>query len=148
MLITLESNNDADAANFSNYFKQSVEIQPGSTIALLSVAYNIVGTGARGGPVLCVNIDNFKIDSICKAGGLQNCIGVVPFGLETDPTPGVQVAAVYYKEVFNVIYHQLKNKEVENHNQLNVRITDAAGVPITRLSHPTIITLDIQPKPN
>ncbi len=39
MLITLQSNNDSDAASFSNHFKQNVIIPKDSKVALTDISY-------------------------------------------------------------------------------------------------------------
>ncbi len=39
MLITLQSSSDADAAEFSNFFRETVQIEPNSEIALVNASY-------------------------------------------------------------------------------------------------------------
>lgn len=40
MLITLQSTSDADASNFVNHFKETIQIEPQSEIALVNASYN------------------------------------------------------------------------------------------------------------
>lgn len=40
MLITLQSNNDADASDFVNFFKETVMIEPKSELSLVNISYN------------------------------------------------------------------------------------------------------------
>ena len=40
MLITLQSNSDADCNDFTNFFKETVMIEPKSEIALVNISYN------------------------------------------------------------------------------------------------------------
>ena len=44
MLITLQSNSDADASNFFNYFKETIVIKPNSELALVNCSYNYEGS--------------------------------------------------------------------------------------------------------
>lgn len=106
-----------------------------------------VNTENRQTDTMLVNVDQFQVQSICKSGGLQKAIGVVPYGTRTPgDAPSEYVDGTFYEEPFNMTYHALGNKQVENHNQLQVRLTDSLGEPLSQLIHPTTLTLDIRPK--
>lgn len=108
-----------------------------------------VNTNERQTDTMLVNIDQFQVQSICKDGGLQKAIGVVPYGTRTPgEAPSEYADGVFYEEPFDMVYHALGNKQVENHNQLLVRLTDSVGEPLLQLQHPTTITLDIRPTTN
>ena len=146
MLITLQSNNDADASDFSNYFKETVQILPDSEVGFISLAYQFTndGGGDRESQVILVNIEELGIKSICKDGGVQKTIGIVPYGeISQDAT---KVEGEFYYENYNLIYHSLENKQIANHNQLRVRLTDGVGNPLVQLAHPTILTIDLRPR--
>lgn len=153
MLITLQSNNDSDASNFSNFFKETVQIEPDSEISLVNISYLFAlnGSSNRETDVMLVNLDDFQIKSICKDGGIQKSLASVPYGLQAPimlgnaATVESEFAGQFFYEPKNLNYHKLGNKQVENHNQLQVRLTDATGNPLLLLSHPTIITIDIKP---
>jgi hypothetical protein len=96
---------------------------------------------------MLVNIDQFQIQSMCKEGGVQKAVAIVPFGSrEPGSAPAPKIDGQFFQEPYNILYHQLGNKQVENHNQINVRLTDAVGNLLTQLIHPTTITLDLRPK--
>lgn len=103
----------------------------------------------REDTLMLVNIEEFMLKSICKEGGIQKAVASVPYGLTQpyfesgDP---VKVDGEFYYEPYNMLYHDLSNPGVENHNQLRVRITDAVGNPIKQLQHPTTLTLDLRPR--
>ena len=44
MLITLQSDSGGNASQFSNYFKETVQIQPDSEIALVSASYKFTNS--------------------------------------------------------------------------------------------------------
>lgn len=146
MLITLASDVGGNANDFVNYFKETVQIEPNSEIAFVSIAYQFTndGGGDREADVMLINIEEMGLKSICKEGGVQKAIGVVCYGAsEQDAT---KAEGKFYYENYNLIYHRLENKGVENHNQLHVRLTDAIGVPLDRLTGQTVLTIDIRPR--
>ena len=144
MLITLTSAAiDGTPADFMNYFKESVQISPDSEIALIQACYKYTTT-PRESPVILINVDQFKIESICKEGGVQKAISAVPYGPPINGDLDGGFSYIVDKEM--PLYHSLMNKSVENHNQLRVRLTDSVGAPLQNLEHPTIITLDIRPR--
>jgi hypothetical protein len=54
MLITLQSSSDVDANDFTNFFKETVQIQPHSEIALVNVSYKydnsiVISSGSNDG---------------------------------------------------------------------------------------------------
>lgn len=153
MLITLtSSSSDGSAMDFVNYFKESVQIEPGSELALVQTVINFT-TRPTETPMIAVNIDQFSIRSMfgnsiggstqAQSGGVQKVVGVIPYG---NPTGGAQDTGQFVDTKDYPIYHSLENQGVENHNQLRIRLTDSRGAPISNLVHPTIITLDIRPR--
>ena len=153
MLITLQSNSDSDASNFSNFFKETVQIEPRSEIAMVNMSYkfsNAVG-GDREAQNILVNLDDFQLQSVCKDGGVQKAIASIPYG-STEPqfnfNTGVsaKIDGEFFYEPFNLNYHKLGNEYVENHNQLKVRLTDAVGNSLILIEHPVSLTIDIRPK--
>lgn len=104
-------------------------------------------TPARQSCQILVNVDQFQLKSMCKEGGVQKAIAAVPMGA-TAPTstPTAQIGGEFYWEPYNMLYHDLENKSVDNHNQLRVRLTDALGNPLKDLIHPTTLTLDLRPR--
>ena len=42
--------------------------------------------------------------------------------------------------------HALHNKEVVNHNEMRVRITDADGNKLVGIHHPVVLNFDLRPK--
>ena len=74
---------------------------------------------------ILVNIEEFQLKSICKNGGVQKAIASVPYGLTQpyyDAGDPVKVDGEFYYEPYNMIYHDLSNPAIENHNQLRVRL--------------------------
>jgi hypothetical protein len=147
MLITLVSDQTSNASDFTNYFKQTVQIEPNSEIAFVSIGYTIKNVaGDRETQVMLVNLDDFEIDSMCKEGGIQKSIASVCYGASYQDT--TKFEGEFFYEAYNLIYQKLGNKEILNNNQLRVRLTDNVGNPLTKLIHPTTITIDIRPKMN
>jgi hypothetical protein len=100
---------------------------------------------------MLVNVEEFKLSSICKDGGVQQAVAVLPYGTEQPQFQGGDVQKVdgtFYHQPYNLIYHKLENPQVENHNQLRVRMTDPVGNPISQLEHPTTLTFDVRPRPH
>lgn len=103
--------------------------------------------GDRETEKMLVNIDQFQIASICKDGGVQKAVGMVPYGARVPAeTPAPRLDGEFFEEPYNILYHELGNPGVENHNQIQVRLTDATGNPLIQLLHPTTVTLDLRPK--
>tara|TARA_R110001606_G_scaffold330851_1_gene478579 strand:+ start:285 stop:2882 length:2598 start_codon:yes stop_codon:yes gene_type:complete len=106
-----------------------------------------VMTPARQSCQILVNVDQFQLKSMCKDGGVQKAIAAVPMGATAPTTtPTAQISGEFYWEPYNMLYHDLENKSVDNHNQLRVRLTDALGNPLKDLIHPTTLTLDLRPR--
>lgn len=98
--------------------------------------------------IALVNIDQFQIASMCKDGGVQKAVGTISYGaVSSSGTASAQnIDGQFYYEPYHILYHALGNSHVENHNQMQVRLTDAVGNPLTQLQHPTTVTLDLRPK--
>ena len=95
---------------------------------------------------MLINVEEFQIQSICKQGGIQKAVASVPYGQRENPSGSDPTSGYFFYESYNLMYHQLENMNVENHNQLRVRLTDAVGNPLSQLKHPTTITLDLRPR--
>ena len=146
MLITLQSESGGDASTFSNYFRETVQIQPNSEIALVSIAYKFSNDDSsdRESQVMLVNLEDFQLKSICKTGGVQSNLAMIPYGaLHQDAT---KAKGEFFYEAYNLIYHKLDNADIVNHNQLRIRITDGVGNALTKLEFPTTITVDLRPR--
>jgi hypothetical protein len=135
----------------SDGFKQTTSMNavgPAPATPLTSIGGSGINDG-REDTMMLVNVEQFQIKSICKSGGIQKAVASVPYGLTQpffesgDP---VKVDGEFYYEPYNMLYHSLSNPNVENHNQLRVRLTDALGNPIKQLQHPTTLTLDLRPR--
>ena len=113
----------------------------------LELTSTTVITPARQTCQMLVNVDQFQLKSICKDGGVQKAIASLPMGA-TAPTdvPTAEIDGEFYHEPYNMLYHDLDNKSVDNHNQLRIRLTDALGNPLKELKHPTTLTLDLRPR--
>lgn len=146
MLITLQSTVDDDASNFSNYFKETIIIQPDSEIAFVNIGYTFVNDsgGDRESQIMLVNLDDFEIKSVCRDGGVQKAIASIPYGEEVQN--GDKFEGEVYHESKVLMYQPLGNKHVINHNQLRVRLTDGAGNPLTLLEGITNLTIDVRPR--
>ncbi len=102
---------------------------------------------------MLINIEEFGIKSICKEGGVQKAIAVLPYGSTEPAVAGVagqaqKIDGQFYYEPYNMVYHKFENPMVVNHNQLRVRMTDALGLPLNQLQHPVTVTLDLRPRAN
>lgn len=95
---------------------------------------------------MLVNIDQFQIKSMCKDGGIQKAVAAVPYGERENPTGTDAQSGYFFYEAYNLLYHDLSNGHVENHNQLRVRMTDSVGQQLSQLKHPTTVTLDLRPR--
>jgi len=123
-------------------------VGPAAATPLTTTGSSSINDG-REDKTMLVNVEEFMLKSICKSGGIQKAIASVPYGLTQpyfesgDP---VKVDGEFYHEPHNILYHDLSNPGIENHNQLRVRLTDAVGNPIKQLLHPTTLTLDLRPR--
>lgn len=102
---------------------------------------------------MLINIEEFNVKSICKQGGVQKAIAMLPFGSVQPAIAGAGGAAQkidgeFYYEPYNLVYHKFENPHLVNHNQLRVRFTDAVGFPLGQLQHPVTVTLDLRPRAN
>ena len=95
---------------------------------------------------MLVNIDQFQIKSMCKDGGIQKAVAAVPYGERENPTGTDAQSGYFFYEAYNLLYHDLSNGHIENHNQLRVRMTDSVGQQLSQLKHPTTVTLDLRPR--
>jgi hypothetical protein len=100
---------------------------------------------------MLINIEEFNIKSICKEGGIQKAIAVLPYGATEPSLSGAggatqKIDGEFYYEPYNIVYHRFDNPFIINHNQLRCRLTDALGRPIGQLQHPVTVTLDLRPK--
>ena len=68
-------------------------------------------------------------------------VAVVPLGDNSNAHAGL-----FNNELFNIIYHNLKNPEPLQNNELAVRLTDYKNNIIKSLFHPVTITFDIRPE--
>lgn len=92
---------------------------------------------AREASLFHINIEQFEIKSICKDGGIQKAITIIPYNSNEGE---------HSYEPHNLMYQPLSNTNVVNHNQLPVRFTDPVGNPIQQFKHPTTVCVDIQPR--
>ena len=90
---------------------------------------------------------HIQLDSI--GGGIESrefgvngkTVAVVPLGDNSNAHTGL-----FNNELFNIIYHNLKNPEVLMNNELAVRLTDYKNNIVKSLFHPVTITFDIRPE--
>lgn len=102
---------------------------------------------------MLINVEEFNIKSICKEGGVQKAVAMLPFGAVQPAIAGSggqaqKIDGEYYYEPYNMVYHKFENPHLVNHNQLRVRFTDALGLPLNQLQHPVTVTLDLRPRAN
>ena len=64
----------------------------------------------------------------------------LPFGDNT------HASGLFQDRSYNLTYHALHNKEVVNHNEMRVRITDADGNKLVGIHHPVVLNFDLRPK--
>lgn len=90
---------------------------------------------------------HIQLDSI--GGGIESrefnvngkTVAVVPLGDNSNAHAGL-----FNNELFNIIYHNLKNPEPLQNNELAVRLTDYKNNIVKSLFHPVTITFDIRPE--
>jgi hypothetical protein len=90
---------------------------------------------------------HIQLDSV--GGGIESrefgvngkTVAVVPLGDNSNAHAGL-----FNNELFNIIYHNLKNPEPLQNNELAVRLTDYKNNIIKSLFHPVTITFDIRPE--
>ena len=102
---------------------------------------------------MLINVEEFNIKSICKTGGVQKAVAMLPFGAIQPAIAGgggssEKIDGEFYYEPYNMVYHRFENPHLVNHNQLRVRFTDAVGLPLNQLQHPVTVTLDLRPRAN
>ena len=88
---------------------------------------------------LLVHLDNFPIRSRHYLGE-GRCVMALPFGDNT------HASGLFQDRSYNLTYHALHNKEVVNHNEMRVRITDADGNKLVGIHHPVVLNFDLRPK--
>jgi len=102
---------------------------------------------------MLINVEEFNLKSICKTGGVQKAIAMLPFGAIQPAIAGgggqsEKIDGEFYYEPYNMVYHRFENPHLVNHNQLRVRFTDALGLPLGQLKHPVTVTMDLRPRAN
>jgi len=68
-------------------------------------------------------------------------VAIVPLGDNSNAHAGL-----FNNELFNIIYHNLRNPETLMNNELAVRLTDYKNNVVKSLFHPVTITFDIRPE--
>jgi methyl coenzyme M reductase subunit C len=48
------------------------------------------------------------------------------------------VYGLQFNQVYNMIYHELRNQEIREHNQVRVRLIDKDGNLLTNIDNPAI----------
>ena len=95
------------------------------------------------------NASNLHIQLDSLGGGIESrevgvngkTVAVVPLGDNSNSHTGL-----FNNELFNIIYHNLKNPEPLMNNELSVRLTDYKNNLLPSLFHPVTITFDIRPE--
>ena len=95
------------------------------------------------------NASNIHIQLDSLGGGIESrefgvngkTVAVVPLGDNSNAHAGL-----FNNELFNIIYHNLKNPEELLNNELSVRLTDYKNNLLPSLFHPVTITFDIRPE--
>jgi hypothetical protein len=90
---------------------------------------------------------HIQLDSL--AGGIESrefgvngkTVAVVPLGDNSNAHAGL-----FNNELFNIIYHPLKNPDPLMNNELSVRLTDYKNNILNSLFHPVTITFDVRPE--
>ena len=90
---------------------------------------------------------HIQLDSV--GGGIESrefgvngkTVAVVPLGDNSNAHAGL-----FNNELFNIIYHNLKNPEPLQNNELAVRLTDYKNNIIKSVFHPVTITFDVRPE--
>ena len=88
---------------------------------------------------LLVHVDNFPIRSRHYLGE-GRCVMALPFGDNSHPT------GLFQDRSYNLTYHSLHNKDIVNHNEMRIRITDADGNKLLGIHHPVVLNFDLRPK--
>jgi len=85
-----------------------------------------------------VDIPTLGLKSI-TASVERNVVGVLPLGeLATGDGGMGSVYGLQFNQVYNMIYHELRNQEIREHNQIRVRLIDKFGNLLTNLDDPAI----------
>jgi hypothetical protein len=95
------------------------------------------------------NASNIHIQLDSIGGGIESrevgvngkTVAVVPLGDNSNAHAGL-----FNNELFNIIYHNLKNPDALMNNELSVRLTDYKNNLLPSLFHPVTITFDIKPE--
>jgi len=95
------------------------------------------------------NASNLHIQLDSIGGGIESredgvngkTVAVVPLGDHSNAHAGL-----FNNELFNIVYHNLKNPEALYNNELAVRLTDYKNNLLPSLFHPVTITFDIRPE--
>lgn len=120
----------------------------------LRVPFNILGSSGTTGTLksdggvvsnantfasgVYVDIPTLGIKSI-TAGVERNVVGVLPLGELATGEGGLgSVYGLQFNQVYNMIYHELRNQQVREHNQIRVRLIDVNGNLLTNLDAPAI----------
>ena len=85
-----------------------------------------------------VDIPTLGIKSI-TAGVERNVVGVLPLGEMATGDGGMgSVYGLQFNQVYNMIYHELRNQQEREHNQIRVRLIDKNGDLLTNIDDPAI----------
>ena len=105
----------------------------------LSVTGDKVTPNNRTANNLLVHLDNFPIRSRHYLGE-GRCVMALPFGDRDN------IIGLFQDRSYNLTYHSLHNKQVVNHNEMRIRITDADGNKLLGIHHPVVLNFDLRPK--
>ena len=86
---------------------------------------------------------NSGIGGLGDGGNTDNHIATIPYQTDLNNQTG---ASKQHYEPYNITYHDLKNETDLNLNELHVRLTNYDGTLRTDLTHPTQLTLHVQPE--
>jgi hypothetical protein len=111
----------------------------GPTPTNLEIDTGAIASNARSDREMVVQLDNFMINSR-ESGVSGKAIAVVSVGADGNTTS----VGSQYVEPFNVMYHSLRNKTLSSHNELQVRLTNVRGQPMTSVYEPIRVTLDVR----
>lgn len=85
-----------------------------------------------------VDIPTLGIKSI-TAGVDRNVVGILPLGEMATGDGGMgSVYGLQFNQVYNMIYHELRNQQEREHNQIRVRLIDKNGDLLTNIDDPAI----------
>lgn len=143
---------------WSNY-PEEIKFDPGDLASIFDIQGFTSTTGAGksdGGVVnnentttsgVYIDIPTLGVKSI-TSGIERNVIGCLPIGEMSDGVNGLgSVHGLQFNQVYNMIYHELKNQQEREHNQMRIRLIDSSGNLIPNIEKPAI-TLCVKPSSN